>query len=87
MILQYLRDKSLQHTSRLAQTCNSFYQELNQVIYQSVGLRKVENALHFANASHADLAALVKGMRHSEDMGFSDFAGYSKPFWEALTKL
>lgn len=90
MIFQYLRDEeSPQHISRLAQTCKSFHQELNHVIYQPVRLRRVENARHFANtiSSRPGLAALVKEVRHSEDVGFSDFAGYSRPFYEALTKL
>ncbi|KAJ6180197.1 hypothetical protein N7519_010658, partial [Penicillium mononematosum] len=61
MIFQYLRDEeSPQHISRLAQTCKSFHQELNHVIYQPVRLRRVENARHFANtiSSRPDLAAL-----------------------------
>jgi hypothetical protein len=90
MIFQYLRDEETpHHISRLAQTCKSFHQELNHVIYQPVRLRRVENARHFANtiSSRPDLAALVKEVRHSEDVGFSDFAGYSRPFYEALTKL
>ncbi|CAG7985811.1 unnamed protein product [Penicillium nalgiovense] len=90
MIFRYLRDEeSPQHISRLAQTCKSFHHELNHVIYQPVRLRRVENARHFANtiSSRPDLAALVKEVRHSEDVGFSDFAGYSRPFYEALTKL
>ncbi|OQE19620.1 hypothetical protein PENFLA_c018G07895 [Penicillium flavigenum] len=89
MIFQYLRDQSPQHISRLAQTCKSFHQELNHVIYQPVRLRRVENARRFAHtiSSRPDLAALVKEVRHSEDVGFSDFAGYSRPFYEAPTKL
>ncbi|KAJ5508995.1 hypothetical protein N7527_011138 [Penicillium freii] len=31
--------------------------------------------------------SLVKEVRHAEDMGFADFAGYSEPFYKALTKL
>lgn len=49
MIFQYLREESPQHISRLAQTCKSFYQELNHVIYQPVRLRRLENARRFAN--------------------------------------
>lgn len=33
------------------------------------------------------LATLVKEVRHAEDMGFADFAGYSEPFYKALAKL
>ncbi|CAI7621425.1 unnamed protein product [Penicillium viridicatum] len=33
------------------------------------------------------LAALIKEVRHAEDVGFADFAGYSEPFYKALTKL
>lgn len=89
MIFQYLREESPQHISRLAQTCKSFYQELNHVIYQPVRLRRVENARRFANtvSGRPDLAALVKEVRHAEDMGFADFAGYSEPFYKALAKL
>ncbi|OQE41849.1 hypothetical protein PENCOP_c004G06951 [Penicillium coprophilum] len=90
MIIQFLRDEeSPQHISRLAQTCKFFYQEINHVIYQSVRLRRVENARRFAKtvSSRPDLAALVKGVRHADDLGFSDFAGHSEPFYQALTKL
>lgn len=89
MIFQYLREESPQHISILAQTCKSFYQELNLVIYQPVRLRRLENARRFANtiSGRPDLAALVKEVRHAEDMGFADFAGYSEPFYKALAKL
>ncbi|OQE02802.1 hypothetical protein PENVUL_c038G06646 [Penicillium vulpinum] len=90
MIFQYLRDEeSPQHISRLAQTCKYFHRELEHVIYQPVRLKRIENARRFANtvSSRPDLAALVKEVRHSDDTGFSDFAGYSVPFYQALVKL
>jgi hypothetical protein len=74
---------------QLAQTCKSFHQELNHLLYHPVRLRRVENARHFANtiSSRPDLASLVKEVRHSEDVGFSDFANYSEPFYAALPNL
>ncbi|KAJ5187092.1 hypothetical protein N7449_010086 [Penicillium cf. viridicatum] len=89
MIFQYLREESPQHISRLAQTCKSFIKNFNHIIYQPVRLKQVENAHRFAItvSSRPDLAALVKEGRHAGDVGFSDFTGYSEPFYKALTKL
>lgn len=90
MIIEYLRQEdSVQHLSRLAQTCSVLYSRIEPSLYQPVRLFNSESGarLAFTIEQRPDLAPLIREIRHREDTGLEWYSHRHSKFYEMAATL
>ncbi|KAK9856561.1 hypothetical protein MYU51_000273 [Penicillium brevicompactum] len=90
IIIKHLQQEkaSSQHLSRLSRTCRAFYEEIEPLLYETIILKRKAKARLLADTlqRRPHLKALVKELRHEDEMGIS-LTNFSKPFYKQLTSM